>query len=58
MLRNQNLIQAHNHPNNTADHNVNSSLQHNLRLFETKLWYVGRIFFAQIPTSITEIQFF
>jgi hypothetical protein len=56
-VKQQTLIQAHNHKN-TRNRNVNPSMQHNLRLFETKPCYVGRKFFAQLLTFLTEIQYF
>jgi hypothetical protein len=57
-VKQQNLIQAHNHSYNITNRNVNLSMQHNLRLYETKPCYVGRTFFAQLRTSLTEIQNF
>jgi hypothetical protein len=48
------MIQAHNNPYKNRNHNVNSFMHHNLRLFETKPCYVGRNFVVQLPTSLSE----
>jgi hypothetical protein len=33
-------------------------MQHNLKLFETKPYYVGKTFFTELPASRAEIQNF
>jgi len=51
-----NLIQAHQHSYSTRYHSLNPSIQHKLKLFETKPSYAGLKFFTQLPISVREIK--
>jgi hypothetical protein len=49
-----NLIQPHNHRYNTRNYNINPSVQHNLKIFETQPSYVGIKYFSKLPPVIKE----
>jgi hypothetical protein len=53
-VKENNLIQAHHHSHFTRNRNVNPSIQHNLKLFESKPSYTGVKYFSQLPSMIKD----
>jgi hypothetical protein len=51
-----NLIQAHQHSHFTRNRSVNPSVQHRLKLFESKPSYAGLTFFSKLPSHIRNIR--
>ena len=54
-VKENNLIQAHQHSYLTRNRNLNPSLQHNLKLSESKPSYVGIKYFSRLPSAIRDI---
>jgi predicted transcriptional regulator len=53
-VEDNNLIQAHQHSHFTRNHSVNPSVQHRLKLFESKPRYAGLKLFFQVTLSHQE----
>lgn len=54
-VKTNNLIQPHQHQYSTRNHRLNPSVQHTLKLFETKPSYAGLKYFSQLPSHIQDI---
>ena len=55
-IKEHNPATAHQHSHNTRNRNINPSVTHNLKLFESKPDYIGLKFFNQLPPQIAQIS--
>lgn len=55
-VKEHNLIQSHQHSYSTRNREINPSLQHSSKIFETKPSYIGVKYFTQLPQELKEIK--